>query len=233
MSMNIPKIIIAIDGYSSTGKSSFAKIIAAKYSLIYVDTGALYRGVTLFAIEESIIDNYGKIDSGRLAAKIETLKLEFRNTGADGMSELYMNGRLVEREIRGLEVSGKVSFIAELPLVRDFVDKILIRYGETKGVVMDGRDIGTVVFPNAEIKIFMTADARIRAERRYKELIAKGEKADFEDVMRNILQRDHIDENRETAPLRRADDAILLDNSNMTLDDQADWFDALISEKWN
>ncbi len=233
MSMNIPKIIIAIDGYSSTGKSSFAKIIAAKYSLIYVDTGALYRGVTLFAIEESIIDNYGKIDSGRLAAKIETLKLEFRNTGADGMSELYMNGRLVEREIRGLEVSGKVSFIAELPLVRDFVDKILIRYGETKGVVMDGRDIGTVVFPNAEIKIFMTADARIRAERRYKELIAKGEKADFEDVMRNILQRDHIDENRETAPLRRADDAILLDNSNMTLDDQADWFDALISEKWS
>ncbi|MFA6334449.1 MAG: (d)CMP kinase [Bacteroidales bacterium] len=231
--MNVPKIIIAIDGYSSTGKSSFAKIIAAKYGFIYVDTGALYRGVTLFAIRESIIDDSNKTDYNRLAAAIDSLDLEFRATGNNGMSELYLNGELIEREIRGLEVSSKVSFIAELPLVRDFVGKNLNRYGEKKGIVMDGRDIGTVVFPNAELKIFMTADLRVRARRRYKELIEKGEIADFQEVMQNIIQRDHIDENREIAPLKRAADAIFLDNSTMTVEDQIIWFDNIVSKRWN
>lgn len=233
MSMNIPRIIIAIDGHSSTGKSSFAKIIAAKYGFVYVDTGALYRGVTLFAVRESLIDDSNKIDRNALAKAIDSLNLEFRATGAEGKSELYLNGELIEREIRGLEVSNKVSFIAALPFVRDFVDRSLNRYGESKGVVMDGRDIGTVVFPDAELKIFMTADTRVRAQRRYKELLEKGEKANFQAVLQNIIQRDYIDENRETAPLKRAVDAILLDNSKMTIEDQIKWLDNIVSQRWN
>jgi len=233
MSMNIPRIIIAIDGHSSTGKSSFAKIIAAKYGFVYVDTGALYRGVTLFAVRESLIDDSNKIDRNALAKAIDSLNLEFRATGAEGKSELYLNGELIEREIRGLEVSNKVSFIAALPLVRDFVDRSLNRYGESKGVVMDGRDIGTVVFPDAELKIFMTADTQVRAQRRYKELLEKGEKANFQAVLQNIIQRDYIDENRETAPLKRAVDAILLDNSRMTIEDQIKWLDNIVSQRWN
>lgn len=233
MSMNIPRIIIAIDGHSSTGKSSFAKIIAAKYGFVYVDTGALYRGVTLFAVRESLIDDSNKIDRNALAKAIDSLNLEFRATGAEGKSELYLNGELIEREIRGLEVSNKVSFIAALPLVRDFVDRSLNRYGESKGVVMDGRDIGTVVFPDAELKIFMTADTQVRAQRRYKELLEKGEKANFQAVLQNIIQRDYIDENRETAPLKKAVDAILLDNSKMTIEDQIKWLDNIVSQRWN
>jgi len=230
--MHIPRIIIAIDGHSSTGKSSFAKIIAAKYGFVYVDTGALYRGVTLFAIRESLIDKFNNVDIDTLSKTINSLVLEFRATGENGKSELYLNGKMMEREIRGLEVSNKVSFIAALPIVRDFVDKSLKRYGENKGVVMDGRDIGTVVFPNAELKIFMTADVRIRAQRRYKELLEKGDNADFQEILQNVSQRDFIDQNRETAPLKRASDAILLDNSNMTIDDQIQWFDNIISERW-
>jgi len=233
MSMNIPRIIIAIDGHSSTGKSSFAKIIAAKYGFVYVDTGALYRGVTLFAVRESLIDDSNKIDRNALAKAIDSLNLEFRATGAEGKSELYLNGELIEREIRGLEVSNKVSFIAALPFVRDFVDRSLNRYGESKGVVMDGRDIGTVVFPDAELKIFMTADTQVRAQRRYKELLEKGEKTNFQAVLQNIIQRDYIDENRETAPLKRAVDAILLDNSKMTIEDQIKWLDNIVSQRWN
>jgi len=233
MSMNIPRIIIAIDGHSSTGKSSFAKIIAAKYGFVYVDTGALYRGVTLFAVRESLIDDSNKIDRNALAKAIDSLNLEFRATGAEGKSELYLNGELIEREIRGLEVSNKVSFIAALPLVRDFVDRSLNRYGESKGVVMDGRDIGTVVFPDAELKIFMTADTQVRAQRRYKELLEKGEKTNFQAVLQNIIQRDYIDENRETAPLKKAVDAILLDNSKMTIEDQIKWLDNIVSQRWN
>ncbi len=233
MSMNIPKIIIAMDGHSSTGKSSFAKIIAAKYGLIYVDTGALYRGVTLYAIREALIDSLNHIDTEALAKAMDFINLEFRTNSIDGRSELFLNGELIEREIRGLEVSGKVSFIAALPQVREFVDNILRLYGERKGVVMDGRDIGTVVFPDAELKIFMTADAGVRAARRYKELIEKGESANYEDVLQNIIQRDFLDENRKAAPLKRAKDAIILDNSNMTLDDQVLWFDDIVSRRWN
>lgn len=231
--MNISRIIIAVDGHSSTGKSTFAKAIAQKYGLLYVDTGALYRGVTLFAIENSLINQDNIIDSHSLETKLESLRPEFRNTGKNGKSELYLNDRLVEKEIRSLSVSSRVSYIAALPLVRNYVDKILRIYGERRGVVMDGRDIGTAVFPDAELKIFMTADAEVRAERRYNEMIAKGEEADFEKILENIIQRDYIDEHRDTAPLRMAPDAILLDNSHMSPEEQMEWISQKISQKWN
>jgi len=233
MNMKIPNIIIAIDGHSSTGKSSFAKIIAGRFGLIYVDTGALYRGVTLFAIRNFFIDKNNRIDQISLEKALCTLDLQFQPTGADRASQLYMNNELVENEIRSLEVSEKVSFIASLPIVRDYVDTILAKLGEKRGVVMDGRDIGTVVFPDAELKIFMTADAEVRATRRYNEMKAKGENPQFEDVLRNVKERDFLDENRDTAPLKRAPDAILLDNSKMTIEDQIVWFDNIISKRWN
>ncbi len=231
--MKIPNIIIAIDGHSSTGKSSFAKIIAGRFGLIYVDTGALYRGVTLFAIRNFFIDKNNKIDRISLEKALSKLDLQFRPTGQDRASQLYMNDELVENEIRSLEVSEKVSFIASLPIVRDYVDTILAKLGEKRGVVMDGRDIGTVVFPDAELKIFMTADAEVRAARRFNEMKAKGENPLFEDVLRNVKERDFLDENRDTAPLKRAPDAILLDNSKMTIEDQIVWFDNIISKRWN
>jgi len=233
MNMKIPNIIIAIDGHSSTGKSSFAKIIAGRFGLIYVDTGALYRGVTLFAIRNFFIDKNNRIDQISLEKVLCTLDLQFQPTGADRASQLYMNNELVENEIRSLEVSEKVSFIASLPIVRDYVDTILAKLGEKRGVVMDGRDIGTVVFPDAELKIFMTANAEVRATRRYNEMKAKGENPQFEDVLRNVKERDFLDENRDTAPLKRAPDAILLDNSKMTIEDQIVWFDNIISKRWN
>ena len=233
MNMRIPNIIIAIDGHSSTGKSSFAKIIAGRYGLIYVDTGALYRGVTLFAIRNFFIDKNNKIDTISLEKSLRTLDLEFQPTGDDRSSQLYLNKELVEKEIRSLEVSEKVSFIAALPIVRDYVDTILARLGERRGVVMDGRDIGTVVFPDAELKIFMTANAEVRATRRYNEMKAKGENPKFEEVLKNVRERDFIDENRDTAPLKMATDAILLDNSKMTIEDQLVWFDNIISKRWN
>ena len=233
MNMKIPNIIIAIDGHSSTGKSSFAKIIAGRFGLIYVDTGALYRGVTLFAIRNFFIDKNNKIDRISLEKALSKLDLQFRPTGQERASQLYMNDELVENEIRSLEVSEKVSFIASLPIVRDYVDTILAKLGEKRGVVMDGRDIGTVVFPDAELKIFMTADAEVRATRRYNEMKAKGENPQYEDVLRNVKERDFLDENRDTAPLKRAHDAILLDNSKMTIEDQIVWFDNIISKRWN
>ncbi len=233
MNMRIPNIIIAIDGHSSTGKSSFAKIIAGRYGLIYVDTGALYRGVTLFAIRNLLIDKNNKIDTISLEKSLKTLDLQFQPTGDDRASQLYLNKKLVEKEIRSLEVSEKVSFIAALPIVRDYVDTILARLGERRGVVMDGRDIGTVVFPDAELKIFMTANAEVRATRRYNEMKAKGENPKFEEVLKNVRERDFIDENRDTAPLKMATDAILLDNSKMTIEDQIIWFDNIISKRWN
>ncbi|MCK9628864.1 MAG: (d)CMP kinase [Bacteroidales bacterium] len=225
------KIIIAVDGHSSTGKSTFAKAIAQKYGLLYVDTGALYRGVTLFAIENSLINKDNIIDSEKLEPMLELLRPEFRNTGENGKSELYLNNRLVEKEIRSLSVSSQVSYIAALPVVRNYVDKILRLYGERRGVVMDGRDIGTAVFPDAELKIFMTADAEVRAKRRYNEMIAKGEEADFQKILDNIIQRDYIDEHRETAPLRMAPDAILLDNSHMSQEEQMEWLSGKIPKK--
>lgn len=231
MTMIKERTIIAVDGHSSTGKSTFAKLIASRYGLIYVDTGALYRGVTLFAIKNSIIDSENRIDTKALSEKLPGLELVFRPTGADGATELYMGDENIERIIRGLEVSSKVSFIAALPLVRDYVDSKLQRYGTEGGVIMDGRDIGTVVFPNADIKIFMTASAEVRAKRRFKEMISRGENPDFESVLANVKERDFIDENREAAPLKRAKEAFLLDNSNMTVDDQLRLFEELIAKK--
>jgi len=223
--------IIAVDGHSSTGKSTFAKLIASRYGLIYVDTGALYRGVTLYAIENSLIDSNNIIDESSLKDALEKLELSFRPTGVDGATELFIGERNIERIIRGLEVSSKVSFIASLPMVRSYVDTILAKYGRSGGVIMDGRDIGTVVFPNAEIKIFMTASAEVRAKRRYKEMISRGENPNFESVLANVKERDYLDENRDTAPLKRAPDALLLDNSTMTIEDQLKWFEQLISKQ--
>jgi cytidylate kinase len=222
--------IIAVDGHSSTGKSTFAKLIASRYGLIYVDTGALYRGVALFASENSIIDSENKIDEPALNSALKVMKLLFRPTGPGGSSELYLGDRNIEREIRTLEVSSKVSFIASLPIVRRYVDNILSEYGKSGGVIMDGRDIGTVVFPNADIKIFMTASAEVRAMRRFREMEAKGERPDYNKVLANVRERDYLDENREAAPLRRAPDAILLDNSDMSIEDQLKWFEELIAE---
>jgi cytidylate kinase len=226
-------IIIAIDGHSSTGKSTFAKRIAARYGLVYVDTGALYRGVTLFAIRSGFISEAGEINGERLFKELPNLRLRFgQATGSSG-SELLMNGRIIESEIRGLEVASKVSIVAALKPVRNYVDAILKEYGVTGGVVMDGRDIGTVVFPDADLKIFMTADPKVRAMRRYREMVARGEEANLDDVLKNVIERDYLDENRENAPLRRAEDAVFLDNSDMTEDDQMLWVEKLIEKRWS
>lgn len=225
-------IIIAIDGHSSTGKSSFAKEIATRYGLIYVDTGALYRGVTLFALRNGLINENGVVSPEKLYNQLHNVKLRFGQAHHGSKSELYLNGENIEAQIRSLEVAGKVSIVAALKPVRDFVDAILKEYGVIGGVVMDGRDIGTVVFPDADLKIFMTADPKVRAMRRYREMVARGESANLDDVLKNVIERDYMDENRENAPLRRAPDAIFLDNSNMTEEDQMVWIEKIISEKW-
>ena len=224
--MHIPDIIIAIDGYSSTGKSSFAKIIANEFSFLYLDSGALYRGVTLFAIEQGFITDDNTIDVPALDKALQSLDLHF---GAEGT---YIGDRCIEKEIRSLAVADKVSPIAAVPEVREFVDRKLREFGRNKRVVMDGRDIGTTVFPDAELKIFMTAEPMIRAKRRADEMEAKGEKADIEDVLRNLQERDFIDSHRETSPLAKADDAIVLDNSHMTMDDQMEWLKDIIATKF-
>ena len=224
--MNIPDIIIAIDGYSSTGKSSFAKIIANEFSFLYLDSGALYRGVTLFAIENGFIADDNTIAVPELAAALENLDLHF---GAEGT---YIADRCIENEIRGLGVAGKVSPIATVPEVRNFVDRKLREFGAAKKVVMDGRDIGTTVFPEAELKIFMTADPLIRAQRRADEMIAKGDNVDMDAVLKNLQERDYIDSHREASPLTQAPDAIVLDNSHMTMEQQLDWLKGIIAERF-
>lgn len=225
-------IIIAIDGHSSTGKSTFARAISIRYALTYVDTGALYRGITFLA-QKANIDN---LTENKNLIKIQNLlnkaTFEFLPTGPNGYGELHLNGENIEKEIRSIEVADKVSRVASIPLVREFVDSILKEYGLKRGVVMDGRDIGTVVFPNADLKIFMTAKPEIRAQRRFNEIIAKGGSANYQEILKNVQERDYLDENRETAPLRRADDAILLDNSYMTQKDQMRWIEEIIVKKW-
>ena len=224
--MHIPDIIIAIDGYSSTGKSSFAKIIANEFSFLYLDSGALYRGVTLFAIEGGFIAEDNTIDVPGLAAAIENLDLHFGPQGA------YIGTRCIESEIRTLAVASKVSPIATVAQVRDFVDRKLREFGKAKRVVMDGRDIGTTVFPDAEMKIFMTADPLIRAQRRAAEMQAKGQEANLEDVLKNLQERDYIDSHREVSPLTQAEDAVVLDNSYMTMEEQVEWLKNIISERF-
>ncbi len=224
--MQIPDIIIAIDGYSSTGKSSFAKIIANEFSFLYLDSGALYRGVTLFAMEQGFINDECKIDVPGLEKALEDLDIHFGNEGT------YIGDRCIEKEIRSLAIADKVSPIATVPQVREFVDRKLREFGKKKRIVMDGRDIGTTVFPDAELKIFMTASPEIRAERRAAEMRAKGEDVNVEDVMKNLLERDYIDSHREASPLSKADDAIVLDNSEMTMTDQMVWLKEIIAERF-
>ena len=224
--MNIPDIIIAIDGYSSTGKSTLAKLIAEEYSFLYLDSGALYRGVTLYALENGLIAEDGTIDEEGLKAALPSLVLDFRTDGT------YIGDRCVEKLIRTLEVSSHVSPISAIPFVRNFVDERLHAFGRRKRVVMDGRDIGTTVFPDAEVKIFMTASAEVRAQRRFDEMKMKGQEPVMEEVMKNLLERDYIDSHRETSPLSRAADAYVLDNSDMTLHEETVWFQGLAQGKF-
>ena len=225
--MQVPDIIIAIDGYSSTGKSSFAKIIANEFGFLYLDSGALYRGVTLFAIENGYIDEACTIDVPALTEAMENLDIHFGKGGT------YIGERCIEDEIRSLEVAGKVSPIATVAQVRDFVDRKLREFGRMKRVVMDGRDIGTTVFPDAELKLFMTADPMIRAQRRADEMIAKGDNVDIQEVLKNLQERDYIDSHREVSPLTQAEDALVLDNSHMTMDDQVKWLKEVIAKRFN
>lgn len=224
--MHIPDIIIAIDGYSSTGKSSFAKIIANEFSFTYLDSGALYRGVTLFAMENGYIGDDNAINVPALTAALADLDIHFGERGT------YIGDRCIEKEIRSMAVAGKVSPIATVAQVREFVDRKLREYGNGKRVVMDGRDIGTTVFPDAELKIFMTADPLVRARRRAEEMEAKGMKADLDEVLANLKERDYIDSHREVSPLTQAADAIVLDNSDMTMQQQMEWLKGVIAEKF-
>ena len=229
--MEQSKIIIAIDGHSSTGKSSFAKQVAARLGYVYVDTGAMYRAVTYYAFTNGFIDTKGKIDEAGLKMTLGANTISFK-LGPDGKSQTWLNNACVEKQIRTLTISNKVSKISALPFVREFVDRILRRMGQDKGVVMDGRDIGTSVFPNAELKIFMTASVEVRAHRRFKEIQDAGGKESFDDVLRNLKERDHLDQTREVSPLRKADDAILLDNSNMSIPEQFVWLDRILLERF-
>ncbi len=219
--MKLPDIIIAIDGYSSTGKSTLAKLIAEHFSFLYLDSGALYRGVTLHALENNLISEAGAIDEAALKAALPKLDLDFRAGGT------HIGDRCIEKEIRTLEVSGHVSPVSAIPFVREYVDERLHAFGRRKRVVMDGRDIGTTVFPDAEVKIFMTASDEVRAKRRYDEMKAKGQDPTMEEVMKNLRERDYIDSHREVSPLSRAADAFVLDNSDMNLHEELVWFQGL------
>lgn len=217
------KIIVAIDGHSSCGKSTMAKSLAAQVGYIYVDTGAMYRAVTLFAMRQGLFDAQGQPDAARLEALVPEIEVSFHLDPTTNLPLVCLNGEVVEEEVRTLEVSSHVSAIAALPFVREALTRQQQRMGEEKGIVMDGRDIGTVVFPQAELKIFVTASAEVRAQRRFLELTAKGQTVAFEDILRNVQERDYIDSHREVAPLRQADDALVLDNSEMTREEQMQW----------
>lgn len=221
--MNNKRIIIAIDGHSSCGKSTFAKAIAARLGYIFIDTGAMYRAVALYALEHGAITS-GMVDEDKVVAMLGEINIDFRFNPERGASDIYVNGDLVEGKIRTIEVSNCVSAVSSISEVRQKLVKMQQQMGERKGVVMDGRDIGTVVFPDAELKIYMTADARVRAERRYKELMAKGDSVSFDEIYENVVSRDKADMNRAISPLRKADDAIVLDNSAMSVEEQMEWF---------
>lgn len=229
------EITIAIDGYSSCGKSTFAKAIAKELNYTYIDSGAMYRVSTLIALRNNCIAD--EIDESKLLQLLNESKIEFRNVGKD-TKEIFLNGENVETEIRGMEVASNVSKISTIEAVRTkMVDmQRQMRFDENntpKGIVMDGRDIGTVVFEDAELKIFMTADPKIRAERRYKELIEKSMPASFDDILKNIEERDYIDTHRDVSPLTQAKDAIVLDNSDMTPPEQMEWVKDIVQERIN
>lgn len=219
--MNIPDIIIAVDGCSSTGKSTYAKLVASHLGFLYLDSGAMYRGVTLYAMENGLIGKDGKIDLPGLEKVIGSLDLHFRREG--GATALWMGERCIEKEIRTMAVSSYVSPVSAIPYVRNFVDDKLHAFAAGGRVIMDGRDIGTTVFPDAQLKIFMTADDQVRARRRFDELREKGQNPSFEEVLANLKERDYIDSHRETSPLTQPADAFVLDNTDMTLHEELVW----------
>lgn len=219
--LNMKKITIAIDGFSSCGKSTMAKDLAREVGYIYIDSGAMYRAVTLYSIENGIFDG-DIIDTEKLKKEIGNIHISFR-LNKEGRPETYLNDVNVEDKIRSMSVSSKVSPISALDFVRKEMVAQQQSMGAKKGIVMDGRDIGTTVFPNAELKIFVTATPEIRARRRYDELKAKGQEASFDEILENVKQRDYIDQHRDVSPLRKADDALLLDNTNLTIAQQKEW----------
>ena len=220
--MKVPDIIIAVDGYSSTGKSTFAQLLASTFGLLYLDSGALYRAVTLFAQRNSLI-SADNVVSDALEAALASLE-----AGFDSLGRTCLGEECVEAQIRSMEVSSQVSPIAAVPYVREYVDERLHLLASKGGVVMDGRDIGTTVFPDAQLKIFMTASDEVRARRRYDEMVAKGQSTTLEDVKKNLQQRDYIDSHRETSPLKRAEGSFLLDNSDMSMEEELQWARGLI-----
>lgn len=226
--MESNNIVIAIDGHSSCGKSTFARAIAARMNFLYIDSGAMYRAVTLACMERGMIHG-GSIDKERLHNLLDDIRISFRKKADSSESETYLNGQNVENRIRSIEVATNVSLVSSSREVREKMVALQREMGKSRNIVMDGRDIGTVVFPDAELKIFMTARADIRAERRYKELTAKGMNVNFEDIKENIINRDKTDESRKESPLSKAHDAVILDNSHMTPEDQMIWFNELIN----
>lgn len=226
------RLTITVDGYSSCGKSTFAKAIAAELGYLYLDSGSMYRAVTLFCLRKQLVKD-GIADKAAIIRSLGSINISFRHDRATGHHEVLLNNESVEREIRDREVSDNVSAVSTIAEVREKMVILQRQIGRDGGIVMDGRDIGTVVFPDAAIKIFMTASPEIRAQRRYLELKEKGMKADIEAVERNIRERDHIDESRDVSPLRKADDAILLDNSHMTPGEQMEWFRNIYNRKIN
>ena len=217
-----PRIIIAVDGFSSCGKSTMAKALARNIGYIYIDSGAMYRAVTLYCLDHGLIDG-DTVDTDTLRSLMDDIQIDFRPDPETGMTHTFLNGIDVEREIRSMRVSDKVSPVSAIPFVRTAMVAAQQKMGGRKGIVMDGRDIGTTVFPHAELKIFVTATPEIRARRRYDELKAKGQEASFDEILENVKQRDYIDQHRDVSPLRKADDALLLDNTNLTIAQQKEW----------
>ena len=224
------KIIIAIDGHSSCGKSTIAKALAARFGYIFIDSGAMYRTVALFALRNHLVEG-GVVDLEKLIEKLPEINIQFRFNSETGKSDAYLNGENVEEEIRQLMVSQNVSPVAAIPEVRKKMVSLQQEMGKNKGIVMDGRDIGTVVFPKAELKLFVTASPEIRAKRRFDELVAKGEVVSFDEILKNVQERDFIDSTRKVSPLKKADDALLLDNSHMTREEQLAWAISKVKER--
>lgn len=229
------KIIVAIDGHSSCGKSTMAKDLAREVGYIYVDTGAMYRTVTLYALRHGMFQSDGTVNEEALREAMPTVQVSFVLDPATQLPHACLNGEDVENDIRGMEVSSHVSPIAALPFVREAMTRQQQLMGQAKGIVMDGRDIGTVVFPQAELKVFVTASAEVRAQRRYDELTAKGKTVNYEEILQNVTERDYINSHRSVAPLRQAPDALLLDNSHLTIAEQKAWlrqrFDEAVAQQ--
>lgn len=223
-------MVIAVDGYSSTGKSTVAKLVAKELGLVYIDTGAMYRAVTYFALKRGLFDGE-KVDEARLQSELPALKIHFEYNSELGKSETFLNGVSVESDIRGMEVSNRVSIIASIGFVRRFLVEQQQRMGNEGNVIMDGRDIGTVVFPNADVKFFMTASPQVRAKRRYDELISKGESVTYDEVEKNVITRDYIDSHRSESPLVQAEDAVVVDNGNMSIEQNVELMVATIKER--